>query len=224
MTDIENIYYEVFENTNKKDIADEKEKKELQQKRMILFKRIAALIAICGLILLVLKRLETLKRENNKLNNKIDDVEKNMTNNVNEKYLHFLHVKTDHDDKLDNLKVNLGKTTSDLFGFEKEIDEINRGKNAIRSGRIRIRGYIKRLKELKKDCDTKLKNDVKTKKVIDDEMKKLDIIQKDVIKLWKALLKLESNNRETDPVLKKIHDQIEKGTDDINNLRKKFNI
>ena len=33
MTDIENIYYEVFENTNKKDIADEKEKKELRQKR-----------------------------------------------------------------------------------------------------------------------------------------------------------------------------------------------
>lgn len=61
MTDIENIYYEVFENTNKKDIADEKEKKELQQKRMILFKRIAALIVICGLILLVLKKLETLK-------------------------------------------------------------------------------------------------------------------------------------------------------------------
>lgn len=31
MTDIENIYYEVFENTNKKDIADEKEKKELMK-------------------------------------------------------------------------------------------------------------------------------------------------------------------------------------------------
>lgn len=29
---------------------------------------------------------------------------KNMANNVNEKYLHFLHVKTDHDNKLDNLK------------------------------------------------------------------------------------------------------------------------
>ena len=85
--------------------------------------------------------------KNNKLNNKIDDVEKNMTNNVNEKYLHFLHVKTDHDDKLDNLKVNLRNTTSDLFSFEKEIDEINRGKNAIRSGRIRIRGYIKRIKK-----------------------------------------------------------------------------
>ena len=27
MTDIENIYYEVFENTNKKDIADEKRKR-----------------------------------------------------------------------------------------------------------------------------------------------------------------------------------------------------
>lgn len=51
-----------------------KKEKELQQKRIILSKRIAALIAICGLILLVLKRLETLK--NNKLNNKIDDVEK----------------------------------------------------------------------------------------------------------------------------------------------------
>lgn len=31
MTDIENIYYEVFKNTNKKDIADEKEKKELMK-------------------------------------------------------------------------------------------------------------------------------------------------------------------------------------------------
>ena len=27
MTDIENIYYEVFENTNKKDIVDEKRKR-----------------------------------------------------------------------------------------------------------------------------------------------------------------------------------------------------
>lgn len=99
--------------------------------------------------------------KNNKLNNKIDDVEKNMANNVNEKYLHFLHVKTDHDNKLDNLKVNLRNITSDLFGFEKEIDEINRGKNAIRSGRIRIRGYIKRIK----------KNDVKTKKEMNKQKK-----------------------------------------------------
>lgn len=55
-------------------------------------------------------------------------------------------------------------------------------------------------------------------------MKKIDSIQKDVIKLWKALLKLESHNRNTDPVFNRLEVQISKGLDSIFDLRRDYGI